>query len=590
MLKFFLLLFISALSPQVSARVTIADSFGEKIFLNEKNEQVILRGMNVSGSTKLLENNFRPFLNRQDAAISFQLLKNNLGSNIVRLTVSWEGIQPTPNLIDLQYVADIASFIQEAVKNDIYVLIDFHQDLFSRHIFSEEEKFKGNGAPYWVTPDFNDAGKCGIFCFHWAQNNLTNKTVKEAFRQFFNNQKIESKYQGTDLIFNMQDTYINMLSSFMSLLKNNLSLAEWDKVIGVDPFNEPVDGGMEELSAKEWDQEKLWPFYLKIEKSLVQKDLGELLIFAEPLVFWNNNVGLFSPRTGTGFYNGTLSNRFVFNGHYYDGKRQTPFVFKSVKPGDYLNEFDAIRNEAKRLNVAAFVSEFGAPLSLKKKRAPIPILRGIYLALDQSTPKELTSKDNKKKSQIDEAIRGNFLSSTLSYTQWHFDIYYNQHKNPFDSWNQENFSLIKNKQGEYNLPTELLERIQILSTPARIYQSVSSSGNLGAEEKNWIGIYNQATKSVELAGKNFFFTAMTGTKNGGEHRIFIPKSFGPYLLITAKNISKSQTFGELKVKAEAEDDFIFITKEGDLSNYLSWQEGLRLQIKEKQSPIFILPD
>ena len=73
-----------------------------------------------------------------------------LGFNSVRLITNWESIQPyrpgselcknseryTDECYDLEYLAYYEQLIVEAKKHGIYVLVDMHQDIFSRHIMT----------------------------------------------------------------------------------------------------------------------------------------------------------------------------------------------------------------------------------------------------------------------------------------------------------------------------------------------------------------------------------------------------------------------------------------------------------------------
>ena len=86
----------------------------------------------------------------------------SLGFNSVRLITNWESIQPyrpgsekclsddryTDECYDLEYLAYYESIIAEAQKYGIYVLIDMHQDIFSRHImtyYNESPSYQLNG-------------------------------------------------------------------------------------------------------------------------------------------------------------------------------------------------------------------------------------------------------------------------------------------------------------------------------------------------------------------------------------------------------------------------------------------------------------
>jgi len=74
----------------------------------------------------------------------------SLGFNSVRLITNWESIQPyrpgsercleddryTDECYDLEYLNYYEELIKEAKRHGIYVLVDMHQDIFSRHIMT----------------------------------------------------------------------------------------------------------------------------------------------------------------------------------------------------------------------------------------------------------------------------------------------------------------------------------------------------------------------------------------------------------------------------------------------------------------------
>lgn len=68
------------------------------------------------------------------------------GFNVVRLGVLWAGIAPERERIDSDYLVRLRYLTQLFVDHDIHVLIDIHQDLYSRD-------FGGDGAPSWAVYD-----------------------------------------------------------------------------------------------------------------------------------------------------------------------------------------------------------------------------------------------------------------------------------------------------------------------------------------------------------------------------------------------------------------------------------------------------
>jgi len=122
---------------------------------DEYGRYVFLHGVNVSGSDKFPVNEDpcmteggpcqftlgkvvpsyvgKPFP-LEDADRHFKQLRE-LGFNVIRLTLNWEGIQPvSPDDFDEEYLDYIQKIVEKANEYNIYVLLDMHQDMFSRHL------------------------------------------------------------------------------------------------------------------------------------------------------------------------------------------------------------------------------------------------------------------------------------------------------------------------------------------------------------------------------------------------------------------------------------------------------------------------
>lgn len=68
------------------------------------------------------------------------------GFNTVRLGVIFTGVAPTPGEYDERYIDEIAREVKLLARHGIYVLLDFHQDMYNR-------KFEGEGLPDWMVVD-----------------------------------------------------------------------------------------------------------------------------------------------------------------------------------------------------------------------------------------------------------------------------------------------------------------------------------------------------------------------------------------------------------------------------------------------------
>jgi len=127
---------------------------------------VHIHGVNLGGSTKTpftepydqdpeqvyfadLEFTYvgRPF--PLDEADHWFGVLNDLGFNAVRFILNWEGIEPhAKGEYDEDYLDFVDQMVAKAHEHDIYVLMDMHQDMFSRHLYT-----RMNEDPYSVLED-----------------------------------------------------------------------------------------------------------------------------------------------------------------------------------------------------------------------------------------------------------------------------------------------------------------------------------------------------------------------------------------------------------------------------------------------------
>jgi hypothetical protein len=144
-------------------------------FIDEHGREVLLRGVNLGGDCKLpwpdggthhytnfTDHRDVSFIGRpfplEEAAEHFGRLRH-WGFNCIRLLTTWEAVEHAgPKVYDTAYLDYFAEICRRAGDYGLYVLVDFHQDVWSR-------MSGGDGAPGWtfeaVGLDFTQFGRSG---------------------------------------------------------------------------------------------------------------------------------------------------------------------------------------------------------------------------------------------------------------------------------------------------------------------------------------------------------------------------------------------------------------------------------------------
>lgn len=235
------------------------------------NRTVLLRGVNLGGSSKvpthpngathLREGFFQhrevSFIDRpfpiESADEHFSRLKH-WGFNFLRLLTTWEAIEHEgPGIYDDDYLDYYQTIVQTAAQYGFYVLIDPHQDVWSR--FSG-----GDGAPGWTLesvgfnlPALHETG--AAFLHQLCDENYppmiwpTNASKLAAgtmFTLFFGGNQFapRTKIDGEPVQDFLTRHYIGALLQIARRLKG------MPNVIGFDTMNEPLPGfiGWDDLS------------------------------------------------------------------------------------------------------------------------------------------------------------------------------------------------------------------------------------------------------------------------------------------------------------------------------------------------------
>lgn len=510
----------TAVAAPARADITVSADWA---FRDAAGREVTLRGFNVSGSTKLYENGLLPFRSTADAAKSAQAMRDLTGANAVRFLISWEGVQPAPDQIDHAYLDRAIAQIRAFTDRGIRVLLDYHQDLYSSHLFNSGSWYTGDGAPKWVI-DAGDYPKesCGI-CLLWGQNMQTNTAVRNAAHDFWHNRVLTTSAGPVGV----QDAYIAQAKATMTYLKQKLPQPAFDNIVGLDPFNEPFDGGLDGGSGLDWEKTYLMPFYQRVRTAMDQAGWTSKPTFAEPLVFWN--TGFFEQGGMTTV--GRLGTRMVFNTHYYDGARMT-LDPSAASDGTYDAAMNEIRQRATDLGTAPLVSEFGNKMS--DGRTPW-MIRSMYQAMDYGVPG--------KNWWTTPASGGTVLSAL----QWHWDIYSGRHHelmngNPDkvqtdgDGWNDEDHSVVATDDAgkvTLRLDGRVLDRLYPSAvngeTLAFAFEDLARSGYGGAgQQKPWLTVPTSMPQLAALVqNRQYGILVWRSSGTNAPTELHLPNSFSP---------------------------------------------------------------
>ncbi|MFF8726774.1 endoglycosylceramidase [Streptomyces sp. NPDC015171] len=400
-------------------------------FTDGQGREIVLRGYNVSGETKLAENGGLPFASAADARASATALRALGGGNAVRFLLSWAHAEPVRGQVDTAYLTAATEQMRAFLDAGIRVLPDFHQDLYSRYLFDTGSWYTGDGAPEWAA----DAGgypkeNCGI-CLFWGQNITQNAAVQQAQSDFWHN------------AHGLQDAFLATAGTTLAHLRQHLSAEEFAGIAGFDPYNEPYAGRYDSgQTSRTWERDLLWPFYAEFRARMDAAGWQDKPAFVEPNLFWNANIS--AQRQEGGLLDaGTLGPGYVFNTHFYDQKAISGILmWGKATDGRYASDFAAVRDRAFAAGTAALVGEFGHPLSGTVSDKAPTVLKAMYQALDSRLPGAGWWTNPASSGPV------------LSGTQWQWDLYSGRHRelmngNPGkvrtagDAWNDEDLSAVR---------------------------------------------------------------------------------------------------------------------------------------------------
>lgn len=356
-----------------------------KIFIDEFGRERIFNGVNFCDKQgfDVCKYTFRELKDRS----VLEKCKEN-GFNIIRLGFTWSVVEPQPNCYNDKFLDDIGDILDCAYKNEIYIYLDMHQDLYS------SATHFGDGAPKWAT--LTDGFKPQIPKKVWAEGYFYGKAVHRAFDNFWSNRTVNGK--------GLQDYYADMWAYIADKFKDKPALFGFDlmnepfpgsdggtifkklvanaiKVSLTDKRIKPLglavdlikDGGIQgplkqfngdvfqkivrvgEPLVHKFDKEKYSPFLNKVSKSIREKT-NNGIIFMDSCYYSNLGISTVTPPITV---DGKREEQLCYSPHSYDLTVDTP-IYRFANNSRVFSMFAEHQKTQDRLGVPVLVGEWGS--------------------------------------------------------------------------------------------------------------------------------------------------------------------------------------------------------------------------------------
>jgi endoglycosylceramidase len=285
------------------------------------------------------------------------------GFNIVRLGVMWPGVEPGERgVYSQEYLNEIETIVTNLGKNNIKVILDFHQDLWHR-------KFCGEGVPDYVYNICKAAEPADTKPFPLPAVNATypldsdgNPTLDACLSKMFATYYLSAEVgAGFQCLYDNVDGLWDAFAGYWVAVAKRFST--FQNVLGYELINEPWAGDVyqspKNLLPRVVEKNYLQPMYEYIHKAIRAVD-DEKIIFFEGLTidYWQNG---FTSGPGGAAYN----DRQALAYHVYcptDGGS----VIKQAACNLLDDTFFALRKkDSTRLGVSMIMTEFGAAEDIK---------------------------------------------------------------------------------------------------------------------------------------------------------------------------------------------------------------------------------
>jgi hypothetical protein len=292
-----------------------------------------------------------------------------LGFDVLRLPLSWSLLEPRPGAIDPAYLDRVAQVVRWARQAGLYVILDMHQNAYSRFIPASPASLPGgtqparrdySGAPAWAT--FSD----GLPFENYLGQREVDPAVFEAATSFWLNRD------------HLQDRYIEAVAALARRFRDDSTVA------GYSLYNEPWPGW---AAPPAFDDLWLFPFYRRVIDAVTgasdglpcpafasalpacgHADLGihdRRHLFFLDAGLWRQIVDLPThvPLPVSSYPNVVLSIHAYTHKYTLDALLGQPPDRATYPFGGYDQSYAAGDLEARAMGAALFVGEFGDEVS-----------------------------------------------------------------------------------------------------------------------------------------------------------------------------------------------------------------------------------
>ncbi|MCX7943951.1 MAG: cellulase family glycosylhydrolase [Deltaproteobacteria bacterium] len=329
-------------------------------FRDAYNRYVYFNGINVGGTNKLpvrpipsADPRGQPvtFVGRpfplSDADKWFSMLRD-LGFNSIRLVINWEAVEHEgPGKFDYEFLNYIREIVKKANEYNIYVLVNFHENLFSRILFvnfNRNPSFGEVGSfEYMLASVFPDEAELDRGRVKFDSRTMGDGAPMWAVKACLPEKKLDSKKWGVfKLLGNLGDAFMRD-----QIINNIDSLLGGLDIFGPAPTQEERD-------LSKWLRDMILKMQNNLKEPLIPFDITETTDVFPFTNWWNNTLFSYDiNRCYAAFFAGDK----VFPKYEYEypdlsdpsGKRMIKMNVKDYLQTGYINSWIKVVEAVKDL-------------------------------------------------------------------------------------------------------------------------------------------------------------------------------------------------------------------------------------------------